>query len=134
MADFDALVPEIRNDFDTLEDTFLAEAETVRKGTRAEKSDFMESCFHRALQATEGWIARLRARTDLAFEDPAYRAMWQKLNGVGPVWNALLEMADCRKGGLWGCFLNTKGTTVYTKAAKVYKKICVLRVNSCPLC
>jgi hypothetical protein len=80
MADFDALVPEIRKDFDVLEAAFLSEAETVRKGTRAEKRDFMESCFHRALQATESWIARLRARSDLAFEDPAYRAMWQKLN------------------------------------------------------
>lgn len=40
----------------------------------------MEYCFRVALQATEEWIARLRARADLKFEDPAYRAMWQKLN------------------------------------------------------
>jgi dipeptidase len=80
MADFDTLVPEIRKDFDALEEAFLAEAETVRKGAQAEKRDFMEYCFQRALQATEGWIARLRARPDLAFDDPAYRAMWQKLN------------------------------------------------------
>jgi hypothetical protein len=80
MADFDNLVPEIRQDFDALEEAFMAEAETLKKAAQAEKRDFMESCFQRALQATEGWIARLRARPDLAFDDPAYRAMWQKLN------------------------------------------------------
>lgn len=80
MADFDRLVPEIRKDFDVLENEFLCESESVRKGTLEEKRDFMEHCFHRSMQATEAWIARLRARTDLAFEEEAYRAMWQKLN------------------------------------------------------
>lgn len=80
MADFDHLVPEIRKDFDQLEAQFLAEVETVKKGTLAEKKDFMENCFLRAMQATERWIGYLRSRTDLKFEDPAYRAMWQKLN------------------------------------------------------
>jgi dipeptidase len=80
MADFDHLVPEIRQDFDALEAEFLAEAETVKKGSPAEKRDFVNTCFRRALDATEAWIARLRARSDLAFDDPAYRAMWQKLN------------------------------------------------------
>jgi hypothetical protein len=32
------------------------------------------------MQAAEIWIAQLRAQTDLAFEDPNYHAMWQKLN------------------------------------------------------
>jgi len=40
----------------------------------------MDYCFQKAMAATEAWIACLRARSDLAFEDPAYRAMWQKLN------------------------------------------------------
>lgn len=80
MADFEGLVPEIRKDFDVLEDAFLTEAETVKKGSPAEKRDFMEYCFRTAMEATEVWIARLRARQDLTFEDPAYRAMWQKLN------------------------------------------------------
>jgi dipeptidase len=80
IADFDNLVPEIRKDFDVLEAEFLSESETVKKGTLEEKRDFMESCFQRSLLATEAWIGRLRARTDAAFRDPAYRAMWQKLN------------------------------------------------------
>jgi secernin len=80
MADFDHLVPEIRNDFDVLENEFLSESESVKKGTLEEKRDFMDYCFHKSMQATETWIGRLRARTDLAFEDLAYHAMWQKLN------------------------------------------------------
>ena len=80
MADFDQLVPEIRADFDRLENEFLGQAPAVKKGATAEKAEFMEYCFRRALQATEAWIARLRSRTGLHFEDPAYYAMWQKLN------------------------------------------------------
>ena len=40
----------------------------------------MEYCFRKAYQATEEWIASLRTRSDLKFEDLNYRAMWQKLN------------------------------------------------------
>jgi hypothetical protein len=80
MADFDRLVPEIRRDFDRLEDEFLAQAPSVMRGSPAEKADFMDYCFRQSLQATEAWIARLRSRTDLHFLDPAYAAMWRKLN------------------------------------------------------
>lgn len=80
MADFDRLVPEIRADFDALEGRFLVQAPTVLRGTLAEKRDFMDYCFREALRATETWIARLRARPDLCFSDPAYRAMWARLN------------------------------------------------------
>jgi len=80
MADFDTLVPEIRQDFDPMEESFLAQAETVKRGTPGEKAEFMEYCFHEALRATEAWIARLQKRRDLSFSDLAYRAMWAKLN------------------------------------------------------
>lgn len=80
MADFEHLVPEIRQDFDRLEDEFLAQADGVQEGTLAEKKDFMDYCFQKAMAATEAWIACLRARSDLTFKDPAYRVMWQKLN------------------------------------------------------
>ena len=80
MADFDNLVPEIRRDFDPIEDEFLALAETVKKGSPAEKAEFMEYCSRKALQATETWITRLQMRRDLKFVDPSYRAMWARLN------------------------------------------------------
>ena len=62
MADFDNLVPEIRRDFDVLENEFLSESGSVKKGTPEEKRDFMEYCFRKSMQATEAWIGRLRAR------------------------------------------------------------------------
>ena len=40
------------------------------RAARAEKRDFMESCFRRAMESTEAWIARLRARTDLRSRIP----------------------------------------------------------------
>jgi secernin len=80
MADFDKLVPEIRQDFDPLEESFLAQAETVKHGMPGEKAEFMQYCFREALKATESWIARLQKHRDLRFSDQAYRAMWVKLN------------------------------------------------------
>ena len=73
-------MPEIRQEFDPLEDAFLAQAETVRRGTPSEKAEFMQHCFREALAATEAWIARLQKRHDLSFTNPAYRAMWARLN------------------------------------------------------
>lgn len=82
MADFNGIVPEIRADFDRMEAGFLAEAESVRRGSLGEKRDFMAHCFQRAMEQTDAWIARLQSRTDLAFQDPAYRRMWATLNSA----------------------------------------------------
>jgi hypothetical protein len=40
----------------------------------------MDHCFRKAEEATKKWTDRLAARTDLKFEDPAYRNMWAKYN------------------------------------------------------
>jgi dipeptidase len=80
MADFDGLVPEIRKDFDLLEEQFLNQSESVKKGTLLEKKEFMDYCFRKAMDVTETWIARLQACPDLQFNDSAYQAMWQKVN------------------------------------------------------
>ena len=80
MADFDNLVPEIRKDFDNLEAKFLAAAETVKYSSDKEKNEFMNYCFQKAMDATDGWILSLRGRSDLEFEHAGYRSMWQKLN------------------------------------------------------
>jgi secernin len=82
MADFEMLVPEIREDFDALEAAFLSEAPAARTGGSREKRDFTESCFARAMERTDAWIARLGARKDLRFADPGYRAMWATLNAA----------------------------------------------------
>jgi secernin len=80
MADFYNLVPEIRKDFDNLEAMFTDAAETVKYGSDKEKKEFMDYCFQKAMDATDGWILSLRGRSDLEFEHAGYRSMWQKLN------------------------------------------------------
>lgn len=80
MADFDHLVPEIREEFDPLEAEFLEEAAAVEKGPDREKLQFVEHCFREAMRATEVWIDRLAKRRDLKFADPAYAEMWRKFN------------------------------------------------------
>ena len=83
MADFINLVPEIRNDFDSLEEEFLIEVETVLKGSFQEKKEFMDHCFRRAMRATEEWIRRLRNRNDLNFNEyPKYAEMWRIFNSL----------------------------------------------------
>lgn len=82
MTDFDGFVPAVRKDFDALEDSFIAAAPTVLKGTAAEKKQFMDDCFRRADEATDQWIAALSCRRDLAFADAEYNAMWQKYNSM----------------------------------------------------
>jgi secernin len=80
MADFDNLVPEIRKDFERLEDEFLVQAPSVKRGSNAEKCKFVDYCFREAIKATDVWIARLCRDTDLSFKNPAYHALWQRLN------------------------------------------------------
>ena len=80
MADFDHLVPEIREDFDPLEAEFLEEAEAVKKGPDWEKVQFMGHCFREAMRVTEAWIEKLEKRGDLKFAHPAYADMWRKFN------------------------------------------------------
>ena len=80
MADFDNSVPEIREEFDAIEDGFLAEVSAVKGGTTQEKREFSDYCFREAARATDRWIHELSANRHLIFEDAAYRAMWQRLN------------------------------------------------------
>jgi len=82
IADFDHIIPEIRRDFDAMEDVFLAEAPSALKGTPHEKSNFMEDCFARASQATDHWIRLLASRADLAFADDDYGIMWNRYNSM----------------------------------------------------
>jgi secernin len=80
MADFHALMPEIRRDFDAVEAGFLAEAPGVLKGSLKEKKEFVDHCFGVAARATLAWTERLARRTDLSFAEPRYRAMWADYN------------------------------------------------------
>ncbi|MCL4561894.1 MAG: hypothetical protein M1281_14955, partial [Chloroflexi bacterium] len=79
MADFENLMPQIRQDFDALENEFMAEVPAVMHSPVRVKQAFMEYAFRKADYATEKWIERLESR-HLTFTDPAYRAMWERFN------------------------------------------------------
>jgi len=79
VADYRTLMPEIRAEFEALEDGFFRDSETVRKGSLAEKAVFIADCWRQADAAEVRWIERLEAR-NYFIEDAAYRAMWDRFN------------------------------------------------------
>ena len=79
MADYAALKPEIRADFDALEADFFAEAPGALRQEAAQRREFVEACWARAQATTDSWIARLEKR-NYFIQDPGYRAMWDRFN------------------------------------------------------
>lgn len=81
MADYRNVAPEIRADFEAIEEGFFAEAEAVRNGSDGEKRTFMAECWKLAGEATDRWIRKLRARP-YQIDNAAYRAMWEEMNAA----------------------------------------------------
>ncbi len=79
MADYRTIVPEIRADFEAIEDEFFAESETVRKAGARDKEQFVRDCWQRAGEKTAAWIKKLEQRNYFV-ADPAYGAMWRTFN------------------------------------------------------
>jgi secernin len=79
MSDYPALATEIRNDFESLEGTFFACSETVRKGSAKEKASFVAECWRQADAAEAQWISKLQAR-QYFIENLDYRKMWDDYN------------------------------------------------------
>jgi secernin len=79
MSDYDRLMPEIRSSFEALEDEFFRDSETVRRGGKPEKIDFVADCWRRADAARDRWIEKLEAK-NYFIENAAYRAMWDGFN------------------------------------------------------
>jgi hypothetical protein len=79
MSDYDRVMPEIRGAFEVLEDEFIRDSETARRGGLKEKAEFVADCWRRADAARDGWIEKLEARNYFV-ENTAYRAMWDQFN------------------------------------------------------
>jgi hypothetical protein len=82
VADYAALKPDIRGEFDALEDEFFAEAPSLRASSSAVKSEFVADCWRRAEAVTDRWIERLE-RTNYFIPHGDYRAMWDRFNREG---------------------------------------------------
>jgi secernin len=81
MADYTAVVPEMRSQFERLEGAFFAASETVRKGTVSEKGDFVTDCWRQADEAEAAWLARLE-RKQYGFAHKGYSEMWARFNSA----------------------------------------------------
>jgi hypothetical protein len=81
MADYRAVKPDLRADFDALEDRFFAEGAKVMSGGAREQKAFVDECWRLATEASERWLARLEQRP-FAVSNPQYRDMWARFNGA----------------------------------------------------
>jgi dipeptidase len=79
MADYAAIVVDIRADFEALENEFFEASESVRHAGLKEKESFQDECWRRAMEAEAAWISRLEKR-QVPAADPSYRAMWDRFN------------------------------------------------------
>jgi len=79
MADYKSLMPQIRGEFEAIEDRFFRDSETVRRAGAKEKADFVRDCWRQADDARDRWIAKLEAR-NYFIQNPAYRTMWDQFN------------------------------------------------------
>jgi dipeptidase len=79
VANYKALKPELRADFDSLEDEFFAEAPKVRSSSVKVQSEFVEDSWRRAAEVTDRWIERLE-KQNYYISEPRYREMWARFN------------------------------------------------------
>ena len=79
MADYRAVVPEIRAEFEAIEDGFLAEAASVLRADHATRSAFVHDCWAQAIEAEERWARKLADRP-YRIEHASYRDMWEGFN------------------------------------------------------
>jgi dipeptidase len=82
VADYRALKPEIRGDFDALEQEFFAEGSSVKTARAHIKTEFVDHCWRRAEEVTDRWIEKLEKRNTY-IQHEAYRAMWDRFNREG---------------------------------------------------
>jgi dipeptidase len=79
MADYKAVKPEIRADFDALERQFHDESLKIHTASPQMQTEFVRWCWHTAMLHTERWIERLE-RGAYVISHPGYRTMWDRFN------------------------------------------------------
>jgi len=87
MADYSAVIAELRPEIEALEDGFFRDAETVRGANAATKAEFVAACWRAADALEARWLAKLENRA-YHIAHPAYDSMWRRFNAA-----AALELA-----------------------------------------
>lgn len=81
MADYTAVIADLRPEIEALENTFFMEADSVRHDSAAEKAAFVARCWREADALEARWLARLETRT-YHITHPGYGAMWRRFNAA----------------------------------------------------
>jgi hypothetical protein len=87
MADYTAIIADLRPEIEALEAGFFQLAESVRDADPATKAAFVTDCWRAADALEQRWLQRLTNRPT-RISPPAYAAMWQQFNAA-----AALEIA-----------------------------------------
>jgi len=87
MADYSAVISDLRPEIEALEHRFFAQAESVRDADTATKAGFVAECWHQADGLESRWLAKLR-KQPYWIDHAAYGSMWRQFNAA-----AALELA-----------------------------------------
>jgi len=87
MADYSAVITDLRPEIEALEAGFFSQAESVRDADTATKAAFVADCWREADALESRWLAKLR-KTPYRIDHAAYGSMWQQFNAA-----AALELA-----------------------------------------
>lgn len=87
MADYTAIIADLRPEIEALEAGFFQTAETVRNTDPASKAAFVTDCWRAANALEQRWLQKLTTRT-YRISPPAYADMWRQFNAA-----AALEIA-----------------------------------------
>ena len=79
MAHYREVKPEIRAEFDALEQQFHAASVAARTASPRVQASLVRWCWHAASLATERWIEKLATRS-YSLSHAGYGAMWQRFN------------------------------------------------------
>lgn len=81
MADYSAIIGDLRPEIEALEERFFAQAESVRDADAATKASFVAECWHAADMLEERWLADLR-KQPYRIDNAAYDSMWRQFNAA----------------------------------------------------
>ena len=81
MADYSAVIADLRGEIEALEEGFFREAESVRNASGSAKADFVAGCWQAADALESRWLAKLERRS-YRIGDPRYESMWRRFNAA----------------------------------------------------
>jgi len=79
MAAFHTLGAELRENFEKLEDSWFDDGRALIAAPARQKTEFMQSCWRQAAEATDRWIVDLERR-NFTFQHASFAGLWNRFN------------------------------------------------------